>query len=342
MSLPKNWVERWEIRKGDVVLLEEAKDGTLRVLASKGQQEPHHADVEYIVNADLCDEPGMLGRIVVGNYVIGRNVIRIRSKGRIKSHHIQEVRASANKLMGMGILQETADEIELQCSVDPARFPIESVMKRLYTIGSTIHKEAIESLVRNDAELAKDAAKREDEADMMYWLTLRLLLSAQMDPVLAEKVGFTETLPILGNRLISKNLETIADYGESIAHNVLHLLDQRKRPEEPLVHRFKVVSDSAAKVVADGLAGVFTRDVKLVNRAIELANQVEKDVDNLVQDCYDKVEDPIALADLRAIAWSLRRIAEFGSEIAIIGFNRYLERSSAICEPLSEKESGKR
>lgn len=320
------------------MLLEEARDGTLRVLASRGQEESSRSDVEYVVNADLCDEPGMLNRVVVGNYVIGRNVIRIRSKSRIKSQHIQEVRDAAAKLMGMGIMQETPEEIELQCSVDPTRFPIETVMKRLYTIGHTIHKEAIEGLVRNDPGLARDAQKREDEADMMYWLILRLLLSAQMDPVLAEKVGITESLPIVGNRLISKNLETIADYAESIARSVLHLLEERRRPPEELVHRLKSVSDAAAKVVADGLAGVFTRDLRLLNRTVELAAQVERDVDQLVQDSVSRVPDPVTLANLRAIAWSLRRIAEFGSEVAIIGFNRYLERPSSICEPMGEEK----
>ena len=38
------------------------------------------------------------------------------------------------------------------------------------------------------------------------------------------------------------------------------------------------------------------------------------------------------MASLRAVAWSVRRIAEYGSEIAVIGINRYLERESAICK----------
>jgi phosphate uptake regulator len=333
VSLPKDWVERWAIRKGDVVLIETVKDGSLRVTSSKDAGGESRPEQEWIVNADLCDEPGLLGRVVVGNYVVGRDMIRIRSKTRIKGHHIQEVRQAAAKLMGLGIMQETPDEIELQCSVDPGRFPIETVMKRLYTIGATIHREAVESLVKGDAALARDAISREDEADTMYWLILRLLLVAQTDPVMAERMGLKEQLPIVGNRLIAKALENVADYAEVMAQNSAEITDQGKKVDAALLDHFRRVGEASGKVVADALAGVFTHDVKLSNRAIENAAHLEQDAEALTQEVYQKVRDPVLVANLRAFAFATRRIAEHGSEIAVIGINRYLERTSAICKP---------
>jgi phosphate uptake regulator len=338
VSLPKDWVERWGIHKGDVVLIDTVKDGSLRVTSSKEGMSEARPEQEWLVNADLCDEPGLLGRVVVGNYVVGRDLIRIKSKTRIKSHHIQEVRTAAAKLMGLGIMQETPDEIELQCSVDPGRFPIETVMKRLYTIGATIHREAVESLAKGDAALAKDAISREDEADMMYWLILRLLLIAQTDPVMAERMGLKEQLPIVGNRLIAKALENVADYAETMGKNTIVILESGKKLDPALTDHFRRVGEASGKVVADALAGVLTHDVKLANRAIENASQVEQEAEALAQEVQERVRDPLLVASLRAIAFSMRRVAEHGSEIAVIGINRYLERSSAICKPMDKVE----
>lgn len=336
VSLPKDWVERWGIHKGDVVLIETVKDGSLRVTSSKeGAGEAKH-ELEYIVNADLCDEPGLLGRVVVGNYVVGRDNVRIKAKTRLKSQHIAEVRQAVSKLHGLGIMQETPDEIQLQCNIDPTRLSVETGMKQLYTIGATIHREAVESLVKGDANLARDAVSREDEADKMYWLILRLLLIAQTDPVLAERMGLKEQLPIVGNRLIAKALENIADYGEIMGRNTLELLEQGKKVDPMLLEHFRRVGDASGKVVADALAGVFTHDVKLANRAIENAAAIELDAENLAAEVHGKVRDPVLVANLRAIAFAMRRVAEHGSEIAVIGINRYLERPSAICKP-SEK-----
>jgi len=337
VSIPKQWATRHELNQGDILLFENLPDGSLRVSPSRGG-EPRVSpeEEEYVINADLCTEPGMLGRVVVGCYVIGRHGMRIKAKGRIKSEHLLEVRQSVGKLMGLGIMMESSDEIELQCSIDPARFPMETVIKRLYTIAATMQKEAIEALERSDPRLASDAIGREDEADRMYWLALRLLLSAQANPSIASKIGLNESLPIVGNRLIAKNLETIADYADNAAHNALSLLQEGHKVSPTVIKRLKKLNDTSAGIVQDALSCIFARDIHLANRAIEAKEAVEQ-AENDIQAEILNHTDPAAVAALRSIAWSLRRIAEYGSEIAVIGINRYLERPSNLCHLAGKK-----
>jgi phosphate uptake regulator len=332
VSLPRDWVEKLRIKKGDLLTLDEQSDGALKV-AIAGKDTRERQVEEFVIDADLCDEAGMLGRIIIGNYVLGRNLLRVRSKGRIKSHHIHETRTAAMKLMGLGIMQETPEEIELQCSIDTSRFPMETVLKRLYTIGATIHKEAIEALTTGQVALAKDAMLREDEADTMYYLALRLLLSAQTDPILAEKIGLKEQLPIVGNRLIAKNLETIGDYAEIIAKNAVWLLESGKKLDDDLLLRLRRVSELAARINGDAMAAVVSRDIRLANRAVEARFKLEEEEEALTADIIKGVKDPGTATHLRHISWGLRRIAEYGSENALIGFNRYLERPSNLSKP---------
>lgn len=331
ISLPKEWAERHGVEKGDILLFEDMRDGSLRVARSAANG-PKERDQVFVVNADLATDRGMLGRVVVGNYVIGRNHILITSKTRIKSDHLREVREAVNKLMGLGIMLETSDTIELQCSIDTSRFPMETVIKRLYTIGATMQKEAMEALVRSDRQLAVDARGREDEADMVYWLALRLLLTAQLDPQIAEQIGIHDQLPIVGNRLICKNLEHVADYADAVAKSVIDILDGEADIEPALVKKLQRASDLSARIVADGLACIFTHDLKLANKAIEAKGDVEKAEEEILTEILKRHDDPALVAALRAVAWSTRRIAEYGSEIAVIGINRYLERESAICK----------
>jgi phosphate uptake regulator len=330
VSLPKDWAEKAGLEKGAIVLFEDLRDGSLRITPS-ALGATKVADAVYVVNADLAPDKGMLGRIVVGNYVIGRNHLLVKSKTRIKSEHIREVRDAASKLTGMGIMLETPDTIELQCSLDAAAFPMESVIKRLYTIGATMQKEAMEALVKRDAALAEDARGREDEADKVYWLALRLILTAQVDPQVAEKIGLAQQLPIVGNRLICKNLEHVADYADNIARSVLDILASGAEVEQPLLRKLQRASDTSARIVQDALACIFSHDLKLANKAIEAGAEVERIEEEILTDILKKHEDPALVASLRAVAWSTRRIAEYGSEIAVIGINRYLERDSHVC-----------
>src|SRR3970282_1492574 len=127
--------------------------------------------------------------------------------------------------MGMGIIEETASRLTHQCSIEPTKYPVDTLIKRLYNLSSTMLDESIEALVTRDKRLAEDALHREDDADMMYWLLVRLLLSAQVDDSLLEQLGLRNRLEIAGYRIIAKELEAVADYGEDIARNVVELIE---------------------------------------------------------------------------------------------------------------------
>ena len=74
VSLPMNWAKKVGIEKGDLIFISEESDGTLRMTAEQGKTDNN---VEYIVDVDRCDNTKLLARIIVGNYVLGRNLIRV-------------------------------------------------------------------------------------------------------------------------------------------------------------------------------------------------------------------------------------------------------------------------
>ena len=210
ISLPREWVEKRSLRKGDQVFLVE--DGVaLKVLPGPEPDERHQSASESIVDADLCDEPGMLERLIVGNYVRGREKITVRSSRRLLGAHQDELRNATRRLMGIGIVEEGPAKVVLQCSVDPAKYPVDTLLQRLHGIGATMLSESLEGLLTADASLADDALKREDDADMMYWLVHRLVMAAQRDDALLERLGIRSRLEIPGDRLVARDLETVAD-----------------------------------------------------------------------------------------------------------------------------------
>jgi phosphate uptake regulator len=332
VSLPKDWAREHGVGKGDVVLLEAASDGTLRL------RPPAEAGVDggeppaYVVDADAHDAPGILARVVVGNYVLGRNRLRITSERRLPRSSLEAVRDAASKLLGMGVMAEDEQEIRLQVSLDPSRFPVETTLKRLYRLGDSMRRDAVAAILEGDPDLAATAAGREDEADQMYWLTIRLLLAAQRDGDLAEEVGLPGSLPIVGNRLVARSLEQVADAAEQAAAAAEPVAREGRLPED-LLDRVEALSEAAGGIVEDALSSLFHGEVELANDAIERTADVEEREDALMRAAYETVEDPEQVAALREVAASLRRVAEGGEEIALIGVNRYLETPSALCAP---------
>ena len=333
ISLPKPWVEKYGLRQGDQVFLEE--EGAFLRVTPAALASRRTAVQEYLIDADLCDEPGILYRVIVGNYVLGRERLLVKASGRLSSEHLAEARDAARRLMGMGIIEETASRMTLQCSIEPTKYPVDTLIKRLYNLSSTMLDESIEALVTRDRRLAEDALHREDDADTMYWLLIRLLLSAQADDSLLEQLGLRNRLEIAGYRLIAKELETVADYGEDIARNVLELLDARIEVPTGLVRALRDLSEGVRDVYSRGMGGLLSRDLKLANQAIVTRDEMKKKENRFMKLLFDEIEEPAVLLNFRNIVDGVQRMADYGLSIAVIAFNRYLERPTNLCKPTS-------
>jgi len=324
ISLPKGWVREAGLKQGDIVMLLPEKDGSIKVVPGSMVERKTHTE-EYVVNSDLCDEPGMLERLIVGNYILGRDVFSVTSTSRISREHIDEVRRIAHRLMGLGIVQETPQQIDLQCSIDPTRFKIDMLLRRLSVIASTIHTEAMQALAEPNYELADDAIRREDEADMMYWLSLRLLLSAQRDRIIGDKIGLEESSHILYYALITRYLELIADRAEYIARMAIEFQTRSKeKTSKHLMNRIVNMGELSHNVFLKAMDCVFTGDIEVANSLLEMARVIRDEHERLLKEIP---EFPI----LRTVVLELNRIADHGASVAVIAINKALEKPTKIC-----------
>jgi phosphate uptake regulator len=338
ISLPKEWTQAQELQKGDQVFLEREGD-SLRLLAPDGaRRRLERPSPDYIIDAEAMMEPGMLKRVVVGNYVLGRERLVVRSSSRLSSAHLEELREVVRRLMGLGILEETGRQAVLQCSIEPSKFPIDSLIKRLYNLGTTMLHDAVEALVTQDRSLAEDALRREDDADMIYWLLVRLVLSAQQDDSLITKLGMENRLNNAGYRLIAKELETVADCAAAVAEAVLHLLDGGSKIPPRILSSLADLAKGAAGLYGDGLAALITRDLKLANRTADGSGELEGRLADFMTRVFGEVREPETLLDLKAIVDNLSRIGEYSHSISNVAFNRYLERSTALCRAVVPDE----
>jgi len=323
VSLPSEWVKQNNINPGDLVFLITERDGTLRIAPSQIAQKEEAE--EYIINADACDEQRMLERIIVGCYILGRDVIRITSSSRIGKEHVDEIRKIVRKLIGLGILEETPKSILLQCSVDPTKFKLDMLIRRLSLIASTILSEAMQAFLENNIPLAEEAINREDEADTIYYLSVRLLLSAQLKPDVAEQVGATEILFIPATRLILQYLELIADYAEDIAKKIPALETFRGKVPKDTIEGIYHMSELAQVIFQKALDCIFTRDIKVANGVLEMQGVLQTEYDRLMRELPE-------IPYLRAMISCLNKIADLGATIADISINRALEKPSKYIE----------
>ncbi|TRO54316.1 phosphate uptake regulator PhoU, partial [Candidatus Bathyarchaeota archaeon] len=313
----------------------EENDGALRITPEPTKAEDSSI---YVVNVDNCDNTKVLARIIVGNYVLGRNLIRVESSRRLMREQIESIREVTQRLLGIGIIEESDRHLLLQCSIDPKNFPLETVVKRLHVITSIMFKESIDALIDRDMELAKDAIAREYEADTIFWLLARLLASAQQSRLVSEAIGIMDPMEVVEHNLIAWYLEMIADRLNNVASNILELEGYRDESDEVLIERLSQICLICFTMFDQAMKSLFENDLKLASDAVDLYEAVDIEEDSLLKE-FQKNHDPEVSAHVNEIAWELRIISEYSTAIATISIDNVLKSDNDICSVIEREPS---
>ncbi len=334
VSLPMDWAKKAGLRKGDLVFISEESDGALRLTAEPGKAED---GTVYIVDVDRCDNIKLLARVIVGNYVLGRSLIKVESSRRLMREQIESIREVTQRLLGIGIIEESDRHLLLQCSIDPKNFPLETVVRRLFVITSIMFKETIDSLTDMDLELAKDAITREHEADTIYWLLARLLASAQQSRLVSEGIGVTDPIDIVQHSIIAWYLEMIGDRVHDIASRTIELQRMRTDSDRELIEWLVQIGMIAFTMFDKAVKSVLDKTLTVASDAVDLFETVESEESNLLK----KVQSgsgPDVTSYVSEILWDLKIIAEHSSAIAEIAIDNVLKGDNDICK-VSEADS---
>ncbi len=334
VSLPMSWAKKTGLKKGDLVFISEESDGALRITPEQSRLDDKQV---YVVNVDQCDNTRVLSRVIVGNYVLGRSLIRVESQRRLIREQIEAIREVTRRLIGIGIIEESETHLLLQCSVDPKNFPMETVLKRLYMIVSIMFKECLDALIDRDMELAKDALAREQDADTIFWLMIRLLSLAQQNRLMSETIGITSPLNITQFNMIAWYLEMIGDRLYDVARIVMAIDKYRRKEEEDLFERLSQIGLVVFNMFDQAMKSLFTADIKQASDAVDLYEAVGREEESLLRE-FQENHDPVLAAHVNEIAWELRIISEYSTAIATTSIDKVIWGENDICSLLEEPQ----
>jgi phosphate uptake regulator len=201
----------------------ESNDGKLTV-------DPRYNEEQVTRSSSITIGP-LLGREIVGHYLLGSDIIRITAKERIDIEARNTVKATVGSLIGLEIVEEDYSQIVLQCLLEPSGFPPEKILRRNHTIVAGMHRDAVNSFIDGDSQLAKSVIARDDANNRLYFLLVRILRTIFQNPKLSEKLAVTP-IECLDYRLAASLLETTGDICVQLANKALEL--NGAKPSEDL------------------------------------------------------------------------------------------------------------
>ena len=312
ISLPKDWIDKMGIRRGDVVGLVRDNRGTITITPSIDARKDYRSKV---INLQK-ESPAHIERMLIGAYIMGFDTIIVRAKERIDNAVKEKVRQFTRSVTGVEIVEETINSVTIKDLSDPMELSQEKGVRRLHLIVRSMAVDAMDAFQKGDQTLAVDVINRDSDADRIYWIIMKEHNMMTRDPRLAERLKMTieESTSYFQ---IARYLERIGDHGVQIARAVTAITDYAI-PRE-LMHKFELAHSQALKMLDGSISAYF-------KGSAEDANDVIDDRDNLKTLLRDisisiqkiKAEEAVQLA---LIEESVRRIAYYATDISEVTIN---------------------
>jgi len=303
ITLPKEWALKSGLNRGSLIATSETIDGRLIL-------DPKY-NVERAPAITVIKPTPYVDREIIGRYLLGYDIIKIESKGRISLEYRERIKKASSRLIGLEIIEENYSRIILQCLLEPSALPPEKILRREYSITSSMHKDVITGLIENDVQIAQSVIARDNEVNRLYFLLVRILRTIIQNPGLSDRLKVSP-IDCLDYRLVASLVESVGDQTVQIAEQIVNMgpIKLEERIQQHLLRFHKAVHNA----YEDSITAFFTRSTSLANTVRDR----QAEIDTL----YSEVESiasaqPARVAKLiLPVASLIRRVYEHSVDIS--------------------------
>jgi phosphate uptake regulator len=215
VSLPKDWIKKSGIKKGDTLSVEELSPTKLLVKPFEGGEGgPKEIAIEY-----PGDDLSQVTNSVTGAYLLGYDVIKVVGGKVISREDRAGIKATIGRLVGLEIMDEDSKRITMQFLLEPTAIIPERIVLRMSGLLDGMLKDMAEALTKGDSKLLSLVGERDDEVDRLYFLLVRATRAAIVRPEVAEGYGLSP-VDLLDYRVLASFLESIGDAITELSHKL--------------------------------------------------------------------------------------------------------------------------
>ena len=164
--------------------------------------------VPFLVQARSFDTPGVLHRLIVGAYRVGRDWIEIRTDVPLAPERLEELLDAARGLLGVSVVSQEPTRVVLQNFIDPSKYGLPQLVQRMKMILVAFLEEMEEVLHRHGK--SRRVANLDEEANKVLALLVRQLFLASRDWALARRIGSPDPRQLLEWRVVVHALEELS------------------------------------------------------------------------------------------------------------------------------------
>ncbi|HUK80265.1 MAG TPA: phosphate uptake regulator PhoU [Nitrososphaerales archaeon] len=322
VSIPKEYAAKMKLAAGDSILFKEDSDGTLRLIPAAKAKGAARATLK----ADQAGSAEMLTKLIVGAYALGYDTIEVVGKEPLERATVDGVRGIVKRLRGLEVVESDKRRIVAQSFIDPTRFPVDSLLKRLQILVSTSLEYVMNSLDMKQTGSLNEVARVQEEVDELYWLILRQLLVALNRRELASEIGIESPLHASGDRVSAKTLDEIGGIIQDMVEELVRLRGLETKMDSKVVASIRRLAAKAGEAFNTTMESLLTPDIKLIGRSSALVEETMR----LEKEVTDELLESGEFGYARVLVSYFGQVARYCNIIIEIASHRLLRKTSRV------------
>jgi phosphate uptake regulator len=268
----------------------------------------------------------MLTKLVVGAYALGYDTIEVVGREPLGHVITERVLGTVKRLRGMEVVESDGRHIVAQSFIDPTKFPVDSLLKRLQILVSRGLEIVTDSLDLKKNGGLQEVAKVQDEVDELYWLILRQLLTALNRRELAAEIGIESPLHASGDRVSAKTLDEIGGIVRDVAEELLRLRARETEMDPKVTASIRKLAEKAGEAFNITVESLLTPDIKLIGESLALVDETMK----LEKGVTDELLSSGESGHARVLVSYFGQVARYCNIVIEIASHRLLRKTSKV------------
>ena len=284
ITLPKKWINKWEIKPGDKIIMEISEDGTLRLIAEKIKLNSNKRSIK--IDIDSYKQP--ISNSIPCLYSLGYDEIVFESKKNIDHKEIEDAINLSKQLVGIEIAEVTENRVKLECLLDTEKIGVESLLRRILNIVAKKVDDIIAVLKGNSPS---DVQTNAEDLRRVYLMLLRRSIGGKYN---SERDTIRNFIISVNSSILMRIYYVIQKIFSIISTDPSILADQQIK--QALLDTFQKVNDLFDEIIMT----ILFPSVKRITNGYNLLSQVKQivgqsNINNLLLKNY--IEDLISMLE---------------------------------------------
>ncbi|MBI2129883.1 AbrB/MazE/SpoVT family DNA-binding domain-containing protein [Candidatus Woesearchaeota archaeon] len=293
ISLPKAWVQKNKLKKGDPIYIEE-RDGDISLYPGI-KEESDAKEITIDVDGKSIKE---IKRELVPAYI--NNFTTIMLTGKELKKRAKQIRDLIHDLVALEIIEQTSEKIITKSFLNAKELSVKDLIRKMEIMTRAMISDSKSVISESSYE---NIRHRDDDVNRLYYLLLRILKYALNNPSLASNYFKMSSAAILDAWRIAYVLEEIADEAKRTAR-YLALVRLSNADKKSLIDLLSLVEDTYLNT----MKAYYTDDRELIYRMARRKAEIIKQCDELYEHMWNKKYVPTVIEKFKFMAAATHNI----------------------------------